>query len=383
MKLLFLYPQDICYGIVSSMMENLSLALENVGVQIVSFDPKVEDPNNLANIYSDDYNAVVDFYSGLLSIGGGNGGYFFDLFNCPIYQLDLDYPIYILEQLDIPLKNHFILCGNDRYIPVIKESMPHIKDAFFFPMTGIETKSPVNWKDRKYQVTFMGTYNDYREYLKGLDSVDDEIRTIALTLFNVMKDDVSLDQTDAMEKTLSVLGIELDRREMYQWFQMIGQMAMAAFAYHRERVVDTILKGGLFLTVFGDSWKASPFFGNSNLNILPAVDEDGYVNAMSETKVSINVMYGNRSGFTERYGYSMLNGAVCLSEKSDYIERHFQDKEEILYYDLSTLEDLVDKIKLALTDEEMSCRISEKAKEKALKEHTWEKRAERFLELLL
>lgn len=383
MKLLFLYPQDICYGIVHSMMENFSFALENIGVRIVSFDPKLEAPENLLNIYANDYNAVVDFYSGLLSIGDGNGGYFFDLFNCPIYQLDLDYPIYIRDQLDIPLNNHFILCGNDRYISVIKEIMPHIKDAFFFPMTGREAKTLVNWRDRKHQVVFIGTYNDYREYLKGLDAVDEEIKTIALTLFNVMKEDVSLDQTSAMEKTLDILGIEIDRKEMFEWFQVIGQMAMAAFAYHRERVVDMILAGGVHLTVFGDSWKTSPFFGNSNLVILPAVDEEGYVEVLSETKVSINVMYGNRSGFTERYGYSMLNGAVCLSERSDYIEKHFRDEEEILYYDLSSLKDLVEKIQRILGDEKASIRISEKAKDKVLKEHTWGNRAEKFLKLIV
>lgn len=382
MKILFLYPQDICYGMIDAFAKNLSDALTKEGLVVEVFDIKTTAPEKIAGYIKNEYIAVLDFYSGLAGITISEGRYAWDLIDAPYYQLCLDFPLFIADRIDIPLKNHYILCGNDKYIPVIKEAMPHIRDAYFFPMTGVENLCLIPWKERSHDVVFIGTYNDYREYLGSLSGYDSDIRLLAETIFNVMKEDVGLDQIEAMKQALEILNISISGEEMYDWFKVIGGITRGAFSYHRERIIEKILDSGIKLEVFGDSWKNSPFFENKNLIINDSTDEIGYKEILSDTKVSLNVMYANKSGFTERYGYSMLNGAVCVSDTSDYICNNFEDKKDIVFYDLQSLDDIADKIKWLLDNPKEGERISKNAYNKAKSKHLWKHRAENLISII-
>lgn len=97
--------------------------------------------------------------------------------------------------------------------------------------------------------------------------------------------------------------------------------------------------------------------------------------------MSLNVMSWHKSGFTERMAGIMMAGAVLVTDNTGYLSGRYDEKDMIIF-DLEHLEELPGKIKNVLGDEEKRCRMAESGREKTRREHTWDKRAEQFLELL-
>ena len=75
------------------------------------------------------------------------------------------------------------------------------------------------------------------------------------------------------------------------------------------------------------------------------------------------------------------DGAVLVTDNTGYLPGRY-DENDMVIFDLEHLEELPGKIKNVLGDEEKRCRMAESGREKTRREHTWDKRAEQFLELL-
>lgn len=215
-----------------------------------------------------------------------------------------------------------------------------------------------------------------------LEKCEEGIKTIGYAFFNIMCKHTELDQKQAFALALASINIELEKEEFYKWMKMIGGIAMSAAAYQRERMVEILLQAGLEVEVFGDSWKDSPLASYSNLLMCEQIDEAEYISVLEDAKVSLNIMYCNKGGYTERYSYSMLNGAVCVSDTSEYLCEEFTDGADIIFYQLERIEELPGKVKWLLGHPEGARRIADAAYEKAKREDTWEKRKERFLKII-
>ena len=383
MKILILKPQNICFGIVDAFANNFGNALTKSGIEVVYYDLKTEPIEHLASHLNEKYSAVIDIYSGLLKVTmGDENQYLWNYMDVPVYQICLDFPVYIMDKMDAVIHKHYALCLDRHYCRVIKECMPHITDSYFFPMAGMEGSQRLPWEERSHDIVFLGSYSNYREWLTQLDQCEEGIKNIGYTFFVTMRDNIQLDQKQAFEKTIKQLNIQLSNAEFYQWLKMIGGIAMSAAAYQREQLIRVLLNAGLKIEVYGDSWKHSPFSQYPGLMIHEQVNESGYISVLEKTKLSLNIMYCNKSGYTERYAYSMLNGAVCISDESEYLCEEFKDGENIAFYKLDELDKLPEKIRWLLDHPVEAQKIADAAYSKAKKEHTWEERAERFLGLM-
>jgi spore maturation protein CgeB len=125
-----------------------------------------------------------------------------------------------------------------------------------------------------------------------------------------------------------------------------------------------------------------PFAKHPKLNIHSELRGTSYEEVMANSKFSLNILYPNKQSFSERIGYTLLNGAVCVCDESSYMKQLFQDKEEMLFYRLDRLEQLPDMIKRYLVCPEQAQMISAAGRKKALEKHTWAVRAEQFLQIL-
>ncbi len=383
MEILILRPQDISYGIMDAYAENFGKYLVDAGIEVKYFDIKKEHPKQLAQYLQKSYMAVIDVYSGLLSVKiGDEGEYFWNYVNAPIYQVCVDFPIYIMDKMEAKLHNYYALCLDRYYCDVIKDYMSNIKDAYFFPPVGIEGNRKISWEERKREVVFIGTYSNYREWLLELEQQEAGIKKIGYLYFKTMCEHTELNQLQAFEMTLNKMDIQLEKEEFYQWFRMIDGIALAAVAFQRERLIEVLLQGGITVEVFGDSWKHSPFVDNRNLIIHEQIREQDYVSILEDTKISLNIMYCNKAGYSERYSYSMLNGAICLSDTAEYLEEEFKDGTEIVFYKLGELEKLPQIVRGILDNPQKACAISAAAYEKAQKRHCWKARVKQFLEIL-
>lgn len=387
-KLLILQPQDICYGVLDDFARNLGAKLTKLGAAVEYFDVKKEDPQRLGGFLQDTYDAVIDFYSGLLSVEWSDGTNLWNRIGAPVFQVCYDFPVNIMDILGTQLTNYYALCADDYYREVFRVVIPQIKDTFFYLPAGEEgmnSEEAANSEEteREMDIVFIGTYSDYRSVLSILENCEDDVKRIGAAFFKTMIEHVHCNQIDAFEMVLDKLQITLPQETFYGWLQSIGQIALAAMAYQRERMVRTVLDAGLELHVYGDSWKHSPFAECENLIIHDKVCGKEYLEVLKRAKISLNLTYCNKKNCTERVFHSMLNGAVVVGDNtSEYIRENFKDQEEMVLFDFADLAQLPEKLTELLMDSDKREKIAANAKRTALESHTWECRAKEFLEIL-
>ena len=77
----------------------------------------------------------------------------------------------------------------------------------------------------------------------------------------------------------------------------------------------------------------------------------------------------------------MLAGAVLVTDDTTYLRGRYENS-DMLIYQLDRLEQLPEQIKTLLQDEEQRLQMAERGRAKTAKEHTWDKRAAQFLQIL-
>jgi spore maturation protein CgeB len=122
--------------------------------------------------------------------------------------------------------------------------------------------------------------------------------------------------------------------------------------------------------------------GYQNLVIHPDAEGVDALKVYAQSKISLNIMSWHKDGMTERIANSMINRAVVLTDPSTYLTEHYEDEKEIVYYHLTRLGELPDKIHRLLADDDYREAIAENGLKTAAAHDTWDNRAEKFLDIL-
>lgn len=89
-----------------------------------------------------------------------------------------------------------------------------------------------------------------------------------------------------------------------------------------------------------------------------------------------------KDGAHDRIFNTMLNGAVCLTDSSVYLDEILHDQEDCALYSLSQMERLPEIAASLLADPDRMQRIADKGDELAQAGHTWAHRAKVLHELI-
>ena len=89
-----------------------------------------------------------------------------------------------------------------------------------------------------------------------------------------------------------------------------------------------------------------------------------------------------KDGAHDRIFNTMLNGAVCVTDSSIFLDTILQDGENAALYSLDSLGRLPEMIKGLLDDPMRMQRIADTGYQMAKNGHTWEHRAEEIMKIL-
>ena len=101
---------------------------------------------------------------------------------------------------------------------------------------------------------------------------------------------------------------------------------------------------------------------------------------VSQSKVVITDMAGFNEGAHDRVFTGMLNGAVVVSEYSSYLDEVIVNRQDLFMFDWQNTEQQMEVIEKLISDEDYRLSIAQNAYNKAIREHTWESRANQILE---
>lgn len=370
---------DTCYNVLNTFADELKNSIEKSGYKTEIFDVDREDWKEVVRYQNKHYKAVVGFQSFLFSVKMEDGKrYLADFIKAPKFNVLLDAPICFSAHLGYKAEDFTILTHDINYKKFLEK---HYKQqAEILPPGGMISKNPVNINERKYELTFLGSYGDYRKILLELEGLSAGDKAIGTALFEKLKTEPELTLEAGFDKVIKERGLVMDEDTYLVKLHQVRRVLYAASYYFREKAIKDILESGLRLTVFGESFKDSPFAGCENLNICEEVPAERSLEVYGNSKISLNFMTWHKAGLTERMANIMLAGAVLIT---DFTEGFSEGAgEDFVDFKLSAIESLPEKIKELLKDDSLLNKIALNGRKRALSSMTWDKRAEELLKLI-
>lgn len=378
---------DVCYNILNIFAEQFGAALERMGAQVEYFDPENEDLRLMAERAARRYRAVIGWQSYMFSITVGKQKmYLHDTICAPAFNFIFDHPIWGKSILTKSPQTVSVLTHDPYYVDFCRKY--YKKHAYLLPPAGDlprteESRKKYTLRTFQYDISFVGTYEDYREDLIRMHQMDRETRFLANRFLLALRKNPGQTADETFRQTLHERrGVCTDEEYLEAFFQC-RRMIFCAMHYHRVKVIETLLKAGYKVDVFGDSWSKCVLKKYPNLICHPSQNVEECRKVWRQSKISLNIMSWHRGGFTERMANIMLCNTVLVTDDTTYLKGRFEHGRDLLIFHIDDMEQLPVMLKEYLNSPEKCRTIAENGFEKTRKYHTWDKRAEVFLREIL
>ncbi|MBO6241713.1 MAG: glycosyltransferase family 1 protein [Butyrivibrio sp.] len=379
-KVLIYKGSDVCYNILDHMAEQLGNAFIYMGFSVTYYDIE-KGLSSITDLIGEKYVAIIGFQTKIFEIYlQSKNCYLHDLIEGPKFNFCFDHPIWLSRQLkNVPL-NYYVLTHDRNYAEFIGKYYRNIAGVYLLPPGGTESENSA--EEKKQDIIFMGTYENYRNIFPVIRKSDKALKHLACSFLCKLKHNINKTAEENLKMVLDEEKIEYDDEKFIEVLDSLKIIVKCIAYYYREKVIRTLLESDIDVTVYGNSWESSPFYGNEHLLIKPAVTPKESLYEYSISKLSLNIMLWHKDGFTERIANSMLNRSVVVSDMSTCLKEQYSNGEEIILFKLDNISGLPARLKELLKDEDKRKMIADKAYQRAQNEDTWGQRARLLLDYI-
>lgn len=368
---------DICHNVLTVFAEQFGQALERTGKRVLYFDVSQRDVAELTEYMNQRYQAIIGVQTWLFSVKMKDGiHYLHEYLYGPKFNFIFDHPIWMMQHLLHRQNDFYVLTHDDNYVEFVRHYFR--TEAFVFPPAGMERAYN---GARMYDLSFVGTYGDYRQEALIIHQTGREKRFLANRFLLKMRKNPNMTAEAALALVLKDCGREITDDEFLELLWDMRRVIYCVMHYFRDRALRKILEAGIRIDVFGNSWQSCPLRKFPNLICHEDVSVEESLSVFAQSKLSLNIMSWHKSGFTERMANIMLAGAVLVTDTTTCLTGQYED-DDMIVFNLERLEEIPEKIKAVLQNEELRRKIAENGRKKTRELHTWDRRAEEFTELL-
>ncbi len=381
-KLIFFYgPLDA----LRYFMDRLTECAKELGIEYIIADHN--DPGSYAlsrlNSFLEGDVPVFMFTMNQIGIGlvEGNENYW-KKHNITVFDFVQDHPRNYDDILLDPPCDIRILSLDKNNMDFIHRFYPKIKDVFFMPNGGTEVCEFVPFKDRTIDVLYMGGCQQATDYFPPINGLPDEGNSFYSDVVSMMVEEPSLTTESAIENWFSERNIPVSEEVLLtlnlQAAPYIENYIRRFFKLEGMHALD---RAGVHVEIYGgDSWidRDMPF--SDNIHINPRISSDELNRIICNAKISLCFIPWYKRGCSEKNFDSMLNGALCVSDKSEYLEEHYKEGENIIYFDLGNPGQMASDVKWLLENPGNAELIAKRGFDTALKYDTWKERFRSFAE---
>ena len=301
-----------------------------------------------------------------------------DALKIPVYNIVVDHPMYYHHFLEKVPKDYHHISIDRNHEKYMERFFPEIERGPFLPLAGTKLypdKSYTPAEYRRYDVTMVGNYTPPSQFEKYITRIDDEYTEF----YYGMIDDLLAHPM----KTVEEVAEEHIRREIPEVTHEELKMLMSKLTFidlyvrftTRGEAVRALADAGIKVNVFGGGWDQLECKKPENLIVGNSLDSVGCLKKLCQSKISLNVMPWFRDGAHDRIFNSMLNGALCLTDSSVYLDEILKDRENCRMYSTADIEALPDMVYGLLANPSGLQQIIDKGYNLAESAHTWEHRA--------
>ena len=317
-------------------------------------------------------------------------GYLWDTYHIPCYNIAADHPYFYDDRLkDLPEKYRHISIDR-RQKAYFEEFYPEYVSRGFLPLAGTglrqgedeaKTGKAGAQGDAEqaapcYDVILTGNYTklsffepyinwineEYAAFYRGI--IDDLLEHPACTVEEV-----------ALAHCEREMGKEPNDQLRIALHKMIF-IDLYVRNYWRGKAVRTLVNAGIPVHVVGKGWEELEDVRHPEcLKLHPQTDSVTCLGMLADAKVSLNVMPWFKDGAHDRVFNSILNGAVCVTDPSCYLEEELHEGEGVCYVALQDMDALPEKVKDLLQNDSGRNEIVQRGRAIVEQKHTWAQRA--------
>lgn len=311
----------------------------------------------------------------------------------PNVNFMFDHPFFFKEALKAEYDNPIVTCVDQNHTDFVNRFYSEDKKGYFLPLGGqempMQMKKP--WRERKIEVLYVGaikfaTDGAYQhpfglkvfEFMMGHTAYPTE-KAIEKCFYDLSKEEYVEYFPELSEKKKQE---EITDAELFDMIQRFNKTDIIINTIHRVGAVAQLVNAGIPVTVYGnEEWTQMDYEHPENLHYMGKVSPLECIELMCDTKVVLNSMPWFKNGTHDRVVNAMLNGAVTVSDPSEYLLERYVDGEDILYYHLEHMDQLPQIVSSILNDPDRAEKITANAYRKAELTETWQNRAMQLLDL--
>ena len=310
-------------------------------------------------------------------------GNFWEKRRIPVFNLLVDHPRNFDQVLEHPMPNLHVLTCDFLHVAFCNIFFPNLTEARFFPHGGVLPKYEVlpEWHERTIDILYIGNCNIEVSYPEipffsdgGRAWYERSIRLLLQEPFRTTED-VILSVMQEME--LSVTEEELHLLMM----DYAGYVETTVRRRHKLHIMRRLAECGLHVEIYGSHWEDETRDATGTVRVHRSISPEECIRLLGKTKIALNIQPWFKDGSHPRVFDAMLSGAICVTDKSRYLEDRFRDGEELVFYDLSDLDALPGKLQHLLQQESEAKQIAQRGRKAAQAQDTWKNRLEDLLRM--
>lgn len=321
---------------------------------------------------------VITFNNIGLMIGKkDNGGTYWERKNVRIYNILVDHPVHYY-------KSFAFLHGRVRYWLVDRHHTDFVNECYnypdvgFFPHGGTYLGEEAVNKD--IDILYVGVSNpnicDIVEF-GDLNSIVQDVKEFQDTCYRMYCEDERAQSMDVVRRYFKEKGISLDQAyELYINLAVHFAVERRVIREERQGIIAELANRGHNVEIHGGGWESLVEKYPENIKLGEFLTCEECIERTKRAKILLNIHQRFTDGGHERIFNAMLNGTVCVTNRSRYLEQRFEDMKDIIYIEHSDMDSTIHKIEKVLSDEVLYRSITENARKKVYDKDTWQKRLE-------
>lgn len=295
----------------------------------------------------------------------------------------MDHPLIHYQRLCTSYPAVFVLSPDRNHVAYTDRYLSNIWGTAFLPHAGCQySGGGLPYQDRSIDLSFLGSYLSPDQVRMQFKQYPEEMCLLLETTADILVREPERTLEDAVLACFAQYGITLQDEEMPAILAEFRIVDRYIRSYYRDAVIRTLVDAGICVDVYGDGWEQFVTEAGDHLRIHPAVSYEESLAVTADSKIALNIMPWFKDGSHDRVFTAMLNGTLCLTDGSTYLEEELRETENVYFYSLKGLKYLPAKIRRILADPEQSAAVAAAGRELAQERHTWAHRAEEVMDYL-
>ena len=346
--------------------------------------PETYNSHELDEFASRDNVVMFAFNNVGLLLRDSNNDNFWKAHNIPVFDYIVDHPRYFSHSMLDPACDLYVFTLDKNHMDYIQKYYPKVKCAFFSPNGGTEINSRVDYYDRTIDVIYMGDCNSPYDSFPCIEAFPDNGKDFYNKTIEYMCSNPMEPTEAAIEWYAANNHMVFDRNLLLQLNTLCAKSIEQHVRRHfKLEGIKALDKAGVHVDIYGNAWMDKNYPFTDNITIHNRVKRDRLMNIIGQARISLCFIPWFKKGCSEKNFDSMLNGALCVTDKSEYLYENYKDGYNIVFFDLNNPDQMAADIKWLLDNPQEASIIARRGYETAKKHDDWDCRFDFVLQKMI